>query len=160
MVLSAKQGIGRHDALPIYQDNGSASPSGGTYAVVTLQATFEGFATVTLTTPVNNGFIGQAGVYTAGSNASFNGSYEIVNQTAPTVITIKGGTQPEPAFSEGGTFAIGVAITPPDTDTTQQTALYATPAPVEGITYTDENIVALFPAPQAAGPLQQGNTTP
>src|ERR1700678_1504564 len=44
-----------------YQDNGSASPSGGTYAVVTLQATFEGFATVTLTTPVNNGFIGQAG---------------------------------------------------------------------------------------------------
>lgn len=139
-----------------YQDNGSASPSGGTYTVVTMQATFEGFAVVTMTTPVNNGFIGQTGVYTAGSNASFNGSYEIVNQTAPTVITIKGGTQTEPAFSDGGTFAIGVAITPPDTDTTQQTALYAMPAPVEGITYTDENIVALFPAAQAGGTLQQG----
>jgi hypothetical protein len=95
---------------------------------------------------INPGFLvtpGSTGVYSAGGTPSFDGPYTLDYNLSSSVIQATG-----PNFlsgeSLGGILTIGQP--PPLTDTTQQTGLYAMPPAAAGISYTNANLVALFPA--------------
>jgi hypothetical protein len=95
---------------------------------------------------INPGFLvtpGSTGVYSAGGTPSFDGPYTLDYNLSSSVIQATG-----PNFlsgeSLGGILTIGQP--PPLTDTTQQTGLYAMPPAAAGISYTNTNLVALFPA--------------
>jgi hypothetical protein len=142
-----------------YIDNGTASGAGGTFAVQQVETSDFGGGVnqyeIVLTTNETIG-IGSTAVYTAGSNSALNGSYTITGQASSRGFIANGPALPGLNGSTGGTLVVSAGVSPPTSDTTQQTALYAMPPAAEGIDYTDENIVALFPAPQAGGTLQQG----
>jgi hypothetical protein len=142
-----------------YIDNGSATVNGGSIAAAIIEAQgFAGQMTTQYYFESNVPFatkVGTTAIYTAGTNANLNGMYTVsfvsgarsMNLTGPSLLAF---TQ-----STGGTLLINSG-SPPVTDTTQQTALYAMLPPSEGISYTDANIVALFPAAQSSGTLQEG----
>jgi hypothetical protein len=99
--------------------------------------------------------IGSTVNYTPGSIPSFAGNYTVASRITPAVFLVDVTTQSLlPGTSTGGTLAFSQS--PPTSDTTQQTALYAMPPAANGIDYTDANIVALFPAAQAGGTAAQG----
>lgn len=130
-----------------YIDNGSATAGTASLAVVSVQriGAFPVQYYITLVNPINIP-LGSRGTYTAGSDASYNGIYIVSFAASNTVIRCISSITPPAigSISTGGTFVASQA--PPLTDTTQQTALYAMPPAANGVTYTNANIVALFPA--------------
>src|ERR1700728_511371 len=142
-----------------YIDNGSATVGGGSVSTAIVEA--EGFAGQPTTqyyfetnNPVSTP-VGTTAVYTAGTNAALNATYTVTAQTGPRTLTLTGPSLVSFTQSTGGTMLINSG-SPPVTDTTQQTALYAMEPPSGGISYTDANIVALFPAAQSSGTLEEG----
>ena len=98
--------------------------------------------TLTLLAPLTL-TLGTSFVYAAGSNAALNGTYTLNNQPSSTVMIVQGPS----ALNLSSTLGtITIAQSPPLTDTTQQTGLYAMPPAANGIVYTNANLVALFPA--------------
>jgi hypothetical protein len=142
-----------------YIDNGSATVNGGSVSTAIVEA--EGQAGQLTTqyyfetnVPVSTQ-VGVKAVYTAGSNATLNATYTVSFITGPRSMYLTGPSLLAFTQSTGGTMLINSG-SPPTEDTTQQTALYAMLPPSEGISYTDENIVALFAAAQSSGTLQEG----
>lgn len=97
---------------------------------------------------------GTIATYTAGSNSALNGSYSLGYNMTNRVVVANGPTQTGNIQSNLGTLGLGPS--PPTLDTTQQTGLYAVPPQAEGITYSNANLVALFPAAGFGGQ----NSTP
>ena len=152
-------GVGLPATTNAYVDNGSATVGGGTLNVAVIN--WEGYpghpATIyyiELDEPVAV-VVGGKAVYTAGTNSALNGTYTIESQISPRVLYLTGPSLSAYVESDNGTLFVG-GNTPPIVDTSQQTALYAMPPAAEGISYSDANIVALFPAAESSGTLQEG----
>lgn len=99
--------------------------------------------------------------YTPGTDSAFGSPVTWIvqnivsnNVVSATHISVSSAPVSVGEASTGGTVA--VTTTPPGLDTTQQTGLYAMPPAVDGISYSDANIVALFPAAKFGGQ----NSTP
>jgi len=108
-------------------------------------------ATFTVTSTIGLA-IGQRFVYTPGTNANFAVTWVIIGVIDGTHFTAShsgAATLPTGATTTGGSFTIGQL--PPETDTTQQVALFKMPV-ISGTPatlptpYNNSNIVALFPA--------------
>ena len=88
------------------------------------------------------------GTYVAGSDANLNGTYvinSIVNSTSVQgTITFLGHPVTLGEFSSAGTLSVSAAV-PPLADSTAQLALYLMPSGMVPVSYSDANIVALFP---------------
>jgi hypothetical protein len=96
--------------------------------------------------------VGNTFPYTPGSDPKFGGgivwTVNTINSNQSVTATINVAL-PGPGLtageqSTGGTVA--VSQSPPLSDTTQQTGLYAMPSAANGLSYSNANIVALFPA--------------
>jgi len=115
------------------------------------------FAVVTLTAPTNIG--GATTVVIAGnSNSLLNGTFGIYHPPAgmsSTFTMLVAFSTPSGTTGTGGTATI--ALGPPTADTTIQTALFQFPQGTDPVTYTNANIVALFPAsPAVFGTIPSG----
>lgn len=117
-------------SLSVISINETAHPTGNTY-LVSLSAPFAATA-------------GTLATYTAGSDASFNGTYTIAFNSSNSVLSCTGPGRAG-GNSTGGTFVIN-QVPRLFGDTTQQTGLYAMPPAANGISYNNANLVALFPA--------------
>jgi hypothetical protein len=124
-----------------YSDTGAAVTSLSLAVNSISSTTVPGEFFINLVNPYTGGL--NVGTYTAGSNTAFNGGYQIIANASNNILQLQSSVTAV-GTSTGGTFVISQS--PPISDTTQQTALYAMPPAANGISYTDANIVALFPA--------------
>jgi len=139
-------------ATVTFIDNGTAT-SGTTLTISTIRITarFHGvtYAQVIVTT-VGPTIGANTPVTVAGvTPIGFNGVASIEPGSASTSYFLFGGPWGSLAIGAtgtGGTLSISGTITPPISDTTQQTVLFMMPVGGVPVTYSNANIVALFPA--------------
>ena len=127
-----------------FTDTGSATVSSSPLVVATIQATGNGSHFTIVLASAFQVTVGTVGIYVAGSDATFNATYTIVSQGSSTTLFAVGPFHALTGPATGGTLTISQGV--PIADSTQQTGLYAMPASANGISYSNANLVALFPA--------------
>lgn len=106
-------------------------------------------AELSLTTQPATSLIGRQGSISGNTNSYFNANISILSIGFDAMVVMLGFSS-TPQFGSGGT--VSLSVTPPTSggggagDTTQQTALFLMPAGTIPVTYSDANIVALYPA--------------
>lgn len=128
-----------------FTDLGTATAGGVTLSVISINETGHPTGSSYLVL-LNSPFTATAGMmatYSAGSDPSFNGPYTVTFNSSNNVVACTGPGRAG-GNSTGGTLFINQA--PPVVDTSQQTGLYAMPPAANGTSYSNANLVALFPA--------------
>ena len=135
-----------------YTDTGAAVPGTSANITTIYRPLHSARIPITLQYPGLANLANGVSVIIAGvSPPTFNGTFNANNAVSPQFFEVSNSAPTPGSSGTGGTVTIPVAISPPLVDTTQQTVMFQMPLLLGNpvilpVSYSNANIVALFPA--------------